>query len=249
MKSIFTLALVIISGIAHAKYRLIDMKRELSEASFVGELILLKYNFDRIPEYSKRERKMILDSLTGKEYTDSSYIDSINVPKSIIFINPKNGDTLNFSVYQYFQASYRARPDTLPSRFPSIGYWPKISDTSLVIVDNKGSISFFGLKENDTYVFWDPYWNSSWNTIFIFDKPFSPYISKKIVNDSKAYNFTMEIEVSDQNKLKTEMSASAKMNYEFAERRAKEAGRNSFAYFHCAIKNDLFWSEYHKLKP
>ena len=198
--------------------RTIDIAKEIQSASYYGEIIFKGYDTTKVSEYSKSYQRVLKDPKTGKEYPDTNYVDSVWVLSGVHLFRLDTQTDLFAKVYgMHSWVNYRARPDTLPSRLPSHGFWPKIGDTCLVIVDAKGFISVFALAKKDKYIFWDPYVNSSWNSYFVFDTPFEYYAKKP----AEKY---------------------LKIN-----KRIAEMYKRQFAgQYHCAIRRKEFWDIFKK---
>jgi hypothetical protein len=217
MRSIIIFSLILlIDQSSFARYRAIDLQEELKTAAFVGELVFSKYDTIGIPKYSQYYQRILKDSITGKEHSDTIYTDSVFVLNKLYFIDEHGNSTTGIKIRQQILHDYYwPRPDTLPRKSFSFGYWPKVGDTCLVVVDKEGYISIFGLAKDNNYIFWDPYQNSSWISIFAFDAPFKSFPKPP----SSAFDISS------------------------CERDAKRFNRQFACKYHCIINRDQFWNE------
>lgn len=159
--------------------RTIDITKEIKAYSYYGEIVFKGYDTTKVSEYSKFYQRVLKDPKTGKSYPDTNYVDSVWVLSGVHLFRLDTKEDLLAKVYRMHSwINYLVRPDTLPSKFTSHGYWPKIGDTCLVILDSDGFVSVFALASQEKYIFWDPYVNSSWNSYFVFDSPFEYYPNK-----------------------------------------------------------------------
>ena len=143
----------------HASFRLININKEIANASFCSEVIFTGYDSIKVPYYSSGFQRVLFDSITGKEIPDTNYVDSTYIMTGINYLpylqmNAKTQYANCNSIYSWIR--YKVRPETLPKKAPSHGFWPKLNDTCLVIIDESGFISTFAIKSNGNYIFWDP---------------------------------------------------------------------------------------------
>lgn len=208
------IVLVLLPSVIFARYRAIDVTAEIKNAKYVGEIVFSGYDSVKICKsyYTK------IDSITKIEY--KVYFDSVWNIQQIYY---KKSSGINDSVFQVnlFEPHpwiyYLAPPVSLPAPppHPSHGFWPRIGDTCLIVIDSLNRVSLFAMLVGDKYVFWDPYPNSGWVSIFAFSSPFEHF--------SKPPESNFEIRSCD--------------------RVATRFGRESAAFFHCAIKQEEFWNE------
>ncbi|HKC69295.1 MAG TPA: hypothetical protein VKG26_13750 [Bacteroidia bacterium] len=158
------------------KSRTIDIYDEIKNAILVEEVIFKSYDTIKVSEYSKSYQRILTDKKTGKEYNDTNYVDSVWVLNKVHYISTdslhKKIETKVYCLHSW--SKYYSRPNLLPRQL-CCGYWPKINDTCLLVVDKKGATSFLGLYQHGKYIFWDPNLNTSYITFFIFDPPFDYY--------------------------------------------------------------------------
>lgn len=175
MKTLFLILLILTSVPAYCSYRPILIKKELQEASFVGEIKFIGYDSTRVSRYSESYYAVAIDSLTGKEIRVHTK-DSVWVISTIYFQKLGSDSIFSAEVRPLFSlVRYNSRPDTLPKERVSNGFCPKINDTCLMVLDSTQRISVFALIEDDQYIFWDPYYNTGWNSVFVFDDLFEFY--------------------------------------------------------------------------
>lgn len=75
------------------------------------------------------------------------------------------------------------------------GFWPAINDTVLLVKSKNNSINLFADIDKEDYVFWSPYHNSSWNTIFFANRPFfqdTIKVKDYSSNRSEKYNQSLQ---------------------------------------------------------
>jgi len=215
-QAIYILTLIIVTTNSFGRYRPIDVIKELNNANFVGEIIFVGYDSIKIREYSSGFHRILTDSITGKEYADTIYSDSVwNI--NVIHLKPikSQKDTIfSFGIYRvYSWMYYVSRPDSLPKEFPSHGFWPRSGDTCLVVIDLNNKVSLFAMIENDKYIFWDPYVNSSMDSVFLFDPPFEHYPNDTENNIDSDYYLIV-----------------------------KRYGRTFACEYHCSINKKEFWN-------
>lgn len=176
MKNTIILLFIIISLPAYCSYRPIIIKKELKAASFVGEIKFIGYDSIYINRYSDYIHPVKTDSITGKDvrvYTQ----DSIWVIIRIYFQKLASGNDSIYSADMYSTNNwicYNSRPDSLPRRI-SNGFWPRINDSCLIVIDSTQRVSLFALIDDERYIFWDPYPNWGYNSVFVFDALFECY--------------------------------------------------------------------------
>ena len=216
MKYITTLILILSSFSAFCAFRPILIAKELKTASFVGEIKFIGYDSIHVSLYSDYHQLVKIDTVTHKEEIVHS-TDSIWVISRIYYKKVGIGNDSTFSVEllrSYFRFSYKPLADSLPTKV-SNGFWPRVNDTCLIVIDSKENVSLFASIENDNYVFWDPYPNSSWYSVFVFDDFFECY-STDGRNSSKSSN---SMRVADFYKMKYACG------------------------YHCFIKRKTMWEE------
>jgi len=215
---IYILTLIIITSNSFGGTRTIDLINELNNANFVGEIIFIGYDSIKISKYSSGFHRVLTDSITSKKYADTLYSDSVWNVNVIYFesIKPQIDTIISFGIYRVHSWIYYVqRPDTLPKEFPSHGFWPRSGDTCLAVIDLNNKVSLFAMVKDDKYIFWDPYVNSSSNSIFLFDSPFESY-----PNDTE-------------NDIGSETYVTI----------AKRYGRTFACQYHCSINKKVFWNE------
>lgn len=171
---VFFLLSLTVPLVTFASYRPIDIKKELQRASFVGEIEFLGYDSTYVSLYSDGFHPTVFDS-TKNENARVGAKDSVWViskifyrPISIEIDSIYTSEILpNITGNQYIQ-----RPHILPRNGISNGFWPKEHDTCIIIINGKNQVSVFGIEQGAEYVFWDPYFNSGLNTVFVFDDNF-----------------------------------------------------------------------------
>lgn len=198
-----------------ASYRPVDIQKEIQTANYVGEVIFIGYDSTLVSRYSDFLHPIEVDSITGEVKRVENH-DSVWVISKIYYKRMENSNDSIYSANLMNNRSwnrYLPRPDSLPSKRVSNGYWPRINENCLIVIDSLGAVSIFGSIEETKYVFWDPYPNAGWNTVFAFDAPFEYYpVAKK--NSYKSSPFTVTAKF---------------LNCEYA------------CQFHCSIEKKLLW--------
>ncbi len=218
MKTVLIILLFGLGFNLNASFRLININKEITNSSFCAEVVFTGYDSLKVPYYSSKFQRVIIDSITGEEIADTNYTDSTFMMTGISFLPYlKKGAKIQKAncIERYSLIRYHERPKILPKRIPSHGFWPKLNDTCLVILNASGFVSTFALKVDSDYIFWDPYYNINWISIFVFDHPFLKYPKEPLMKVGS-----------------------------FAADKAKDEGVKDFSYFHCKVKVKDFWSKY-----
>jgi hypothetical protein len=223
MKRSLLLLVVLIPFFSLAKYRPIDLLAEIKSAAYVGEVIFTGYDSVKVSKYTKRNPLMVTDPKTGQKYADTLFLDSLYIIKTLYIKTIYEGNSiLTIGNCNAFSRSvYVERPDRLPGASPSHGFWPAIGDTCLVVIGSNYLVSVFASLDNNQYIFWDPYTNSSNTSIFAFDDPFKPLPGN---TQTDAQNTS-------------------------ARNLADSFGRAYGSHFHCTVDKDVFWKEVMKRQP
>lgn len=169
MRTRFSIAIVLLVLLARplllqAKVREVFLDRELETAGYVGEVVVVGYE--------------VLDSIL--EQHQASLVAGMRCQTT------DGTDTVLTFIPD---ARYTARllyADEDTAGIYDEGYWPRVNDTVLVVINNSGVISLFAEISEEGYVFWSPYLTSSWITIFYFNAPAQPVATKGLVDDISA---------------------------------------------------------------
>lgn len=205
---------VLFSVTGMSAYRPIDIEKEIREANFVGEIEFLGYDSIQVPRFSGGFQATVIDSITGERVLAKN--DTIWIMSSIFYRKLGiDSDSIYSSPVrlQFSWIQYRARPEELPEKITSHNFWPRMSEQCLLVADSLGAVSLFAAIEDEAYIFWDPYPNSSWMSIFSFDEHFEFY---------------------PENGKNSENSSTIKYAAEFKSRKKACA-------YHCIIRKSLFW--------
>ncbi|MCB0402457.1 MAG: hypothetical protein KDD41_10265 [Flavobacteriales bacterium] len=201
MKNLLFIVLICVCVEGFAKTRFIDLAEELDSASFVGELVFIGY-----------------DSILVWKNPHAGAISGDNIYNIHYgyFIDVSNGDTVKYRPMDHWHNwnFYKERPEKFTEILKSNGYWPRIGDTCLVVINKESRISVFAKLEFDTYTFWDPYHNNSWTSFIAYDGPFECL---------KRYETDWYKGISD--------------------RLAARTNRESGCAFHVVISKKAFWEE------
>jgi hypothetical protein len=166
IKHIAIIAFLLSSFSSKARWRTIDIEGELKSAKFVGEIVFLGYDTAQVPCYNPvfwaPDYKIQQDTNKVWDLQSISYLDlKSQEEKKAITIK-------NLAMH----IPYYTKEDVLRENYFHIGFWPKVGDTCLLILDSLNRVSFFGEILKEEYCFWDPYDNIDHNTHFYFYPPF-----------------------------------------------------------------------------
>lgn len=217
MKILIAILLNIIPSVAYCAYRPIDIKKEIKNANFVGEIKFIGYDSILVSVYSDYYHPVRTDSLSGMSVRVEN-TDSVWIMSKIYYqvLNSKSDSILTAEIYSnHSWGGYRARPDQFEKKGVSNGFWPKLNENCLLIIDSTLKVSVFAAIELDSYIFWDPYFNSGWNSVFLFDNffEFYPTNGKNSANSS------------------------------IFESCAKFCGLKYASQYHCIIEKSILWNE------
>jgi hypothetical protein len=165
--SILILTLFLLSSYsAESKWRSIALEEELKSAQFVGEIVFLGYDTAQVPYYNPvfwaPDYKIQQDTNKVWDLDSIFYLD-LSCQKQ-----KKAATIKNLAMH----IPYYTKEDVLREDYFHIGFWPKIGDTCILILDSLNRVSFFGEILKEDFRFWDPYDNTYHNTHFYFQKPF-----------------------------------------------------------------------------
>lgn len=177
MKILVVILMNIITAVAYCAYRPIDITKEIQNANFVGEIKFIGYDSILVSVYSDYYHPVRTDSLSGKSVRVENQ-DSVWIMSKIYYqvLNSTSDSILSADIYSnHSWGRYRAKPDHFENIRVSNGFWPKLNENCLMIIDSTLRVSVFASIDLDSYIFWDPYFNTGWNSVFLFDNFFEFY--------------------------------------------------------------------------